>query len=58
MNAATIAIRQIMTTDSPTPPLFDDNLHPPDADTVHAYAIDTLFDPSWTQRKSKQKKLC
>jgi hypothetical protein len=47
MNAATIAIRQIMTTHSPPPPLFDDNFHPPDADTVHAYAIDTLFDPSY-----------
>jgi hypothetical protein len=47
MNAATIAIRQTMTTDSPPPPLFDDNFHPPDADTAHAYAIDTLFDPSY-----------
>jgi hypothetical protein len=47
MNAATIAIRQITTTDSPPPPLFDDNFHQPDADTVHAYAIDTLFDPSY-----------
>jgi hypothetical protein len=47
MNAATIAIRQIMTTDSPPPPLFDDNFRPPDADTIHAYAIDTLFDPSY-----------
>ena len=48
MNAATTAIHQIMSTDSPAPPLFDDNHHPPDADTLHAYAIDTLFvDPSY-----------
>ena len=47
MNAATTAIRQIISTDSPPPPLFDDNHHPPDADALHAYAIDTLFDPSY-----------
>jgi hypothetical protein len=48
MNAATTAIRHIMTTDNPPPPLFDDNHHfPNDSDIMHNFAIDTLFDPSY-----------
>ena len=49
MNAATIAIRIIMTSDNQPPrtPLRKNHHSPTDSDIMHAYAIDTLFDPSY-----------
>ena len=49
MNAATIAIRIIMTSDNQPPrtPLRKNHHSPTESDIMHAYAIDTLFDPSY-----------